>query len=100
MLGRNGIIKTKAGLPAKQAGSQWPDQQGRGNKGTEEAIFQSGQAAPLIFHMSMQIYSSQDFTQPEKTKGGGNISLVQFPVTGHHPLISQSPCLLLNRSVA
>ncbi len=70
MLGRNGIIKTKAGPPAKKAGSQWPDQQGRGNKGTEEAIFHSGQAAPLIFHRAMQIYSSQDFTPPERTRGG------------------------------
>ena len=70
MLGRNGIIKTKASLPAKQAGSQWPDQQGRRNKGTEEAIFHSGQAATLIFHMVMQIYGSQDFTQPERTRGG------------------------------
>lgn len=91
MCGRNGIIKTKAGLPAKQAGSQWTDQQGRGNKGTEEAIYHSGQAAPLIFHMAMQIYSSQDLTQPLRTRGGANISLVQFPVTAYHLLISKFP---------
>lgn len=64
---RNGIIKTQAGFPAKQADSQLPDQQGRENKGTEEAILHSGQAAPLIFHMAMQMYSSQDVTQSKRS---------------------------------
>lgn len=70
MLDRKWIIKTKSSPAAKQATSHWEDRQGRGNKGTEEAIFHSGQAAFLMFHMAMQIYSSsQDFTQPDKTTG-------------------------------
>lgn len=47
--------KNKSRFPAKQAGNQWPDQKGRKNKGTEEAIFHSQPAAPHIFHMAMQI---------------------------------------------
>lgn len=90
MLDRNGIIKTKAGPAAKQTCSQRPDQQGRGNKGTEEAIFHSGQAAPLIFHMAMQIYSSQDFTQPDRTRGL-TFHLSNFLLLGTAPLIPQFP---------
>lgn len=97
MCGRNGIIKTKAGLPAKQAGSQWTDQQGRGNKGTEEAIFHSGQAAPLIFHMAMQIYSSQDLTQPLRTRGGGlTFHLSNFLLLRTTSWYPNFPCVVLN----
>lgn len=54
-----------------------PDQQG--NKGTEEAIFHSDQAAPLILHMGMQICNGQGFTQPDRT-GGANLLLIRSPV--------------------
>ncbi len=85
MCDRNGIMKIKAGLPAKQADSQLPDQQGRENKGTEEAIFHSGQAAPLIFHMAMQMYSSQDVTQSERTKDERTFHLISFLLLGTTP---------------
>lgn len=46
----------------------------------------------------MQIYSSQDFTQPDRTRGLTFHFHVQFPVTEHHPLDTTiSPLLLLNR---
>lgn len=79
MLGRNGKLRIKAGLAAKQAASQQPHQQSGGNKGTEKAILHSGQADPLIFHMAMQVYRSHDFTQTELTFHLSNFLLLDTP---------------------
>lgn len=65
MLDRKEKIKTKACLPAHQAASQQPDQQGSGNKGTEKAIFHLGQEAPLIFRRAMQMYSGQKISHQQ-----------------------------------
>lgn len=71
---RSGIIKTKQGLKAKQGIILW----------TRKEEFHTHKAAPLIFHIGLQIYISQ-----EAEVGGKTTSLVQFPVTGHHLLTSE-----------
>lgn len=88
MLGRNGKLRIKAGLAAKQAASQQPHQQSGGNKGTEKAILHSGQADPLIFHMAMQVYRSHDFTQTGLTFHLSNFLLLDTPPSPLYTTIS------------